>query len=59
MLYNASAERYADAVNDLVVIRGKTTNEEYNRVRGFVDEARNARDAARLALQQHKQEHSC
>ena len=59
ILYDASAERYSAAVNDLVVIRGKTTNVEYNRVRAFVDEARNARGASRLALEQHKQEHGC
>ncbi len=58
-LYNASLGSYTAVVNDLIALRGKTTEEEYNRVRRFLAEARNVRDAARLALEQHKQEHGC
>jgi hypothetical protein len=58
-LYKTSLEAYTAAVNDLIALRGKTTEEEYERVRGFLTEARNARDAARLALEQHKQDHGC
>jgi len=50
---------YAAVVNDLIALRGKTTVEEYNRVRSFLAEARNVRDAARRALEQHKREHGC
>jgi hypothetical protein len=50
---------YTAVVNDLIALRGKTTEEEYNRVRSFLTEARNARDAARRALEQHKKEHGC
>jgi len=58
-LYNAAAECYATAVNQVNLSRGKTTQGEYNRVRALADEARSARDAAHLALEQHKQEHGC
>jgi hypothetical protein len=33
--------------------------EELDRVRARVEEARNARNLARLALEQHKKEHRC
>jgi hypothetical protein len=58
-LYNASLGAYTAVVNELIGMRGKTTREEYDRVRRFLTEARNARDAARRALEQHKQEHGC
>ena len=59
ILYKASNERYSAAVNDLIAIRGKATEEEYHRVRSLLTEARNVRDASRRALEQHKQEHGC
>jgi hypothetical protein len=59
VLYNRACERYSATVNDLILVRGKTTKEEYNRVQRFVDEARDASNAAGLALEQHKQEHGC
>jgi hypothetical protein len=58
-LYNSAAECCATAVNQVNLSRGKTTQAEYNRARALVDEARSARDAAHLALEQHKQEHGC
>jgi hypothetical protein len=58
-LYKTSIEAYTAAVNDLIALRGKITDEEYNRVRTVLTEARNVRDAARLALEQHKKEHGC
>ena len=57
--YNVSLGAYTAVVNDLIAIRGKTTKEEYDRVRSFLTEARNARDAARRALEKHKTEHGC
>jgi L-aminopeptidase/D-esterase-like protein len=59
VLYNAAAECYAAAVNEVSLSRGKTTQEEYNHSRALLDEARNVRDSARLALEQHKEEHGC
>ena len=59
VLYNAAAECYATAVNEVNISRGQTTQEEYNHSRALLDEARNVRDAARLVLEQHKQEHGC
>jgi hypothetical protein len=58
-LYREADVRYSAAVNALIVSRGKTSAAEYSRLRGLVDEARNTRNAARLALDQHKQEHGC
>jgi len=58
-LYKTSVEAYTAAVNDLVALGGKITEEEYSRVRTVLTEARNTRDAARSALEQHKQEHGC
>ena len=59
LLYNMAAERYAAAVNDVNRIRGKTSTEDYERFRAVLDEARNARNASRLALAQHRRGHGC
>ena len=59
LLYNAAAQRYATAVNDVNRIRGKTSEEDYERFRAVLDEARNARNESRLALAQHKRAHGC
>jgi hypothetical protein len=58
-LYKSSIEAYTAAVNNLIALRGKITEEEYSRVRSLLTEARNTRDTARSALEQHKQEHGC
>ena len=54
-----AAERYAEAVDKSNQLRGKTSTEEYDRLRAVVNDVRSAHNAARLALQQHKQEHGC
>ena len=54
-----AAERYAEAVDEANRLRGKTSEEKYERLRAVVNEVRSAHNAARLALQQHKQEHGC
>jgi len=54
-----AAERYAEAVDEANHLRGKTSKEQSDRLRAVVNEARNAHNAARLALEQHKQEHGC
>ena len=58
-LYQLADKRHSGAVNDVLRVRGKGSKEEYDRVRAVADEARNARNAARLALDRHKQEHGC
>jgi hypothetical protein len=58
-LYKTSIEAYTAAVDDLIALGGKITEEEYSGVRTVLTEARNTRDAARSALEQHKQEHGC
>ncbi len=58
-LYNAAAEHYTACVNEVNRVRGKTTKQEYDRARALVDEARDARNAARLSLEQHKEQHGC
>jgi len=58
-LYKTANEAYTAAVNDVIALRGKITEEEYSRVRTVLTEARNARDAARAVLEQHKHEHRC
>jgi ElaB/YqjD/DUF883 family membrane-anchored ribosome-binding protein len=58
-LYEMAAKSYAAAVNDVLANRGKTSKEDHDRLRARADEARSARNAARLALRQHKQEHGC
>jgi hypothetical protein len=59
ILYDAASKAYATAVNNVLVVRGKTTQQEYDRVRGLADEARIARSAARQALRHHIDEHGC
>jgi hypothetical protein len=58
-LYNAAAEKFASAVNNVNVGRGKTTKEEYDRLRAIVDAARNKRNSAHLDLDRHTREHGC
>ena len=59
ILYNAASKAHATAVNNVLVSRGKTTQQEYERVRALADDAKMARNAARLALQRHAEEHGC
>lgn len=54
-----AAERYAEAVDKANQLRGKTPKEESDRLRAVVNETRNVHNVARLALQQHKQDHGC
>jgi len=54
--YSQAMEDSDRAVDNLVLARGKP---DYDRLRGLRDEARHALNAARTALEQHKQEHCC
>jgi hypothetical protein len=39
--------------------RGKIAEEEYDRLRGLLGASKAAREAARAALEKHKEEHGC
>jgi len=54
--YSQALEDNDRSVDKLVLARGKP---EYDRMRVLRDEARSALNAARTALEQHKQEHCC
>lgn len=58
-LYQQADKRHSSAVSDVLRVRGKVSKEELDRIRALVDEARNARNLARVALEQHKKEHGC
>lgn len=54
--YSQALEDNDRAVDNLILARGKP---DYSRMRVIRDEARSALNAARIALEQHKQEHCC
>jgi hypothetical protein len=56
VFYSQALDSHSRAVNDAVLARG---HQEYDRARAVRDEARIILNAARLALEQHKQEHGC
>jgi hypothetical protein len=58
-LYGEALKRRDAAINAVLLIRGKVSKQEYDRVRALADEARVALNLARQALEQHKQDHSC
>ena len=58
-VHKEAAERYTAAVNDVNVTGGKSTKEEYDRLRSVADKAKAARNAAQQALNDHKKSHGC
>ena len=56
VLYSQALEGNSKAVDDALLARGTP---EYDRVRALSDEARNVLNAARAALEKHKQAHGC
>ena len=58
-LYLDAVEQHNRAINHVLEARGKVSDQEYERIRGLVHQAKEARDAARLALSHHKQAHGC
>jgi len=54
--YSKALQDNDGAVDRLLLARGKP---DYDRMRTLRDEARHALNAARTALEQHKQEHGC
>jgi ElaB/YqjD/DUF883 family membrane-anchored ribosome-binding protein len=58
-LYQEAVKRRDDAINEVLLARGKVSSQEYDRVRARADEARAALNIARQALEQHKQAHGC
>jgi hypothetical protein len=57
--YGEALKRRDTAINAVLLVRGKVSKQEYDRVRALADEARAALNLARQALEQHKQDHSC
>lgn len=58
-LYGEALKRRDGAINAVLLVRGKVSKQEYDRVRAHADEARAALNLARQALEQHKQDHCC
>jgi hypothetical protein len=50
---------HIQAVNTAILRRGKASKEELNSFRVLAAQARDARNAARDALEKHKHEHGC
>jgi hypothetical protein len=59
VLYRRAVVDNSRAVNEVLLARGKTSKEDYERFRLRGDEARRALNSARSALEQHKQQHGC
>jgi hypothetical protein len=59
VLYSRAVVDNSRAVNEVLLARGKTSKEDYERFRLRGDEARRALNSARSALEQHKQQHGC
>ena len=59
VLYSRAVLANSRAIDDILLSRGKTSKDEYERLRLRRDKARHALNSARSALEQHKQEHGC
>ncbi len=57
--YQATSQKYADAVAQLNKKMGTSAKTEYERLSGAADEARVKSEQARLALEQHIAAHNC
>jgi Rad3-related DNA helicase len=58
-LHQLAVDLHNNAVDEVLLARTRASKEDYERFRAVADEAKNIRDAARSALEQHKQEHGC
>ena len=58
-LYGQAVDLHGKAVDEVLRARGRTSIHDYEGFRAAADQARNIRNAARVALDQHKQEHGC
>jgi hypothetical protein len=58
-VYGQAVDLHSKAVEEVLRARGRTSNLDYEGFRAVADQARNARDTARLALDLHKREHGC
>jgi hypothetical protein len=56
-VYRAKVAAYSTCVNDLTLMCGKVTVQEYVRLLAAADRARTASEVARLALDRHMEEH--
>ncbi|HEV8413561.1 MAG TPA: hypothetical protein VGQ49_08190 [Bryobacteraceae bacterium] len=58
-LYGEALKRRDGAINQVLLVRGKVSIQEYDRIRALADEARAALNLARRALEEHKENHGC
>jgi hypothetical protein len=58
-LYKATLAAHSAAVNDMVLVRGQTSKEEYERLWVLSEKARRDSEAASEVLFQHTREHGC
>jgi hypothetical protein len=57
--YRSTVSAYSATVNDLALVRGNATLQEYSSLLAVSERARTASETARLALEQHKYDHGC
>jgi Rad3-related DNA helicase len=58
-LYQLAVDLHKTAIDEALLARSRASKEDYEGFRAIVDEAKNTRDAARMALERHKKEHGC
>jgi hypothetical protein len=58
-LHQLAVDLHATAVDEVLIARGRASKQAYETFLAAADEARNARNAARIALERHKHEHGC
>jgi hypothetical protein len=58
-LYKAAMVRYSISIEDLNRTRGRTSTEEYDRLRSLSKDAWSSAEGARLALEGHTGTHKC
>lgn len=58
-VYQEVVAHYSITVGDVAAARGKTLKQDYDRLQALADVAKDAAEAARLALARHAKEHGC
>ena len=57
--FQSAADQHDRVLEETVRARGSVAKQEYERLRAIENQARADRNAARLALERHKEEHGC
>jgi hypothetical protein len=58
-LYRQAVSRFSATLEALRASQGTVSKQEYDRLYGYVEQARMASEQARLALERHVAEHGC